>query len=244
MNWLNISIPLLRSPEYIGSAPTERATWISLQGYCADQENGGRIVGARSWNDRKWQQVAGVTHEEAHAATPLLIWDADDLVLWQYPISQEHVAAAKRLGGRQTAALRWGATPPQTPPKGKKGNSNSNSKCKDELLAQQFAQQETLTESATSSATSSAINSLYEWPTVQEWAAAAEVAGLPAHVWQGEWDNQERKPPAERWAKVDRSRLANHAAFIRRMWQQRGSPGPNGRETNQPTPKTDHSKGF
>ena len=52
MNWLNINLATLRSPAYLGSTPVERATWLQLLAYCADQENGGCIAGAAAWKDR------------------------------------------------------------------------------------------------------------------------------------------------------------------------------------------------
>jgi hypothetical protein len=53
-----------------------------------------------------------------------------------------------------------------------------------------------------------------EWPTIKEWMTAACAEGLPARDAQTEWDNQERKVPAERWRNIDPSRLRHHAAFV------------------------------
>jgi hypothetical protein len=54
------------------------------------------------------------------------------------------------------------------------------------------------------------------------------MEGLPPHLVESEWLNQERKPPVDRWAKVGRGRLRHHAAWVLGMWRQRGSPGPEG----------------
>jgi hypothetical protein len=52
MKYLNIHLPDLHSAKYIGSEPKERAAWLSVLGYCCEQENGGRIVACRAWKDR------------------------------------------------------------------------------------------------------------------------------------------------------------------------------------------------
>ena len=54
MNWLNLRTETLHAPNYIGSDPTRRATWLSLMLWCAQQENGGIIAGSRQWPDRRW----------------------------------------------------------------------------------------------------------------------------------------------------------------------------------------------
>lgn len=101
MRWLNIEIATLRCPAYIGAEPVERATWLSLLGYCADQENAGRIAGCKKWKDRQWQQVCGITQAEAHTVSNLWTWDADDIVVSFYPIASEAIMQAKREAGRK-----------------------------------------------------------------------------------------------------------------------------------------------
>ena len=101
MNWLNIYIPNIRSPEFLGCDPVARATWFCVLAYCADQENGGTLAGAKAWKDRQWQQLCGVTLAEVNGAAPLLAWQGDDLVVWSYPSSAQTVLEAKREGGRK-----------------------------------------------------------------------------------------------------------------------------------------------
>lgn len=104
MNWLNIRLSFLRSPEYIGSEPTARATWLNVLSYCAEQENGGRIVGARKWKDRQWQQTCGVMVAEVNDAPDLLAWDGDDLLVWNYPSEKElEIQQMRELGKSKTA---------------------------------------------------------------------------------------------------------------------------------------------
>jgi hypothetical protein len=101
MNWLNLQVSVIRAPEYVGSEPVQRATWLNVLAYSAEHENGGRIAGARGWKDRRWQQTCGVTQAEVEAAGDLLRWDGDDLVVWAYPVEKEVELKAKREGGRR-----------------------------------------------------------------------------------------------------------------------------------------------
>lgn len=99
MRWLNIEIANLRSPAFVGAEPVERATWLSLLAYCADQENGGVIADCRSWKDRQWQQTCGITQAEAQAESDLWKWKEDQLVVEFYPVAKEAEIQAKRSSG-------------------------------------------------------------------------------------------------------------------------------------------------
>lgn len=103
MNFLNIHTDLLRSADYLGTEPVERATWLNLMAWCASQENGGVIAGAVDWPDRKWQQVCGVTLEEVTEQTGTLYYfnDDGDLIVHHYPTEKELEVIAKRDGGRK-----------------------------------------------------------------------------------------------------------------------------------------------
>jgi hypothetical protein len=108
MNWLNLRTSRLRDPAFIGSDPVARGTWLCVIGYCVELENGGRIVGAKRWKDRQWQQACGVTLKEVNRSEPILSWDGEDLIVWEYPSEKEKEVAHKRevaksngqLGGR------------------------------------------------------------------------------------------------------------------------------------------------
>ena len=101
MIWLNIPTAFLRSPEFVGSEPIERATWLSLLGYCCEQENGGKIADSANWKDRQWQQTCGVSLDEVKFDSKLWSWDGETLVLFAYPIDKQHEVQAKREGGRK-----------------------------------------------------------------------------------------------------------------------------------------------
>lgn len=104
MNWLNLRLVTLRRPEYVGAEPAHRAAWLNVLAYCCEQENGGRIDGARMWKDRQWQQTCGVTLEEVDGASPLLRWDRDDLIIWEYPCDKEAEVQGKREVARVNGA--------------------------------------------------------------------------------------------------------------------------------------------
>jgi hypothetical protein len=101
MQYLNIPTAFLRSPEYIAAEPTARATWLSLIGYCAEQENGGIIAACAAWKDRQWQQTAGVTLEETNMICSLWKWEGDSIILFGYPSDKEAMVRSKRQAGTQ-----------------------------------------------------------------------------------------------------------------------------------------------
>lgn len=104
MDWLNIHTSTLDSPEFVGSSPVERSTWLCLLRFCIGQENGGRIVGARGWKDRQWQQLARVTLREVGVGTRLWRWENDDLVVGFYPKDKEDEVRSRREVARQNGA--------------------------------------------------------------------------------------------------------------------------------------------
>ena len=107
MEWIKLDLKTLDSPEYVGSEPVERATWVNLTGYCAKQENGGRILDCASWPDRMWQQICGVTQGETRLECDLYHWEGDDLVVAFYPIKTEEIVQSRREAGKAGASARW-----------------------------------------------------------------------------------------------------------------------------------------
>jgi len=100
MRWINTDVSTLRAPAFIGSSPAERGTWFCVLGHSVEQENGGRVENASEWKDRQWQQTCGVTRREVRAASRLLTWDGDDLIVSYYPIEKELEVKGKREAGR------------------------------------------------------------------------------------------------------------------------------------------------
>lgn len=118
MDWLNIHIPsVVRSPEFIGSEPVDRSTHIMLLAFCALAENGGVICGCRGWKDRKWQQLAAVTHAEVRRECDLWRWSGDDLIVMHYPVEKEREVRMKREIAKENGIKSGGR-----PRKGEKTN--------------------------------------------------------------------------------------------------------------------------
>jgi hypothetical protein len=113
MNYLNLETRLLHAPEFIGSDPKARATWLNVSIFSAILENHGRIIGAKSWGNRQWQQSCGVTEREVLHASKLLTWDGDDLLIWAYPIEQESEVMRRRDVARSNGVK--GGRPPSKP---------------------------------------------------------------------------------------------------------------------------------
>lgn len=101
MEWINLKVSTIRQPEYVGSDPTQRATWFNVLAYCIEQENNGRIVGAAAWKDRQWQQTCGVLAKEVKDAPLLLTVDGGDIVVWNYPTEKQEEVQARREAGRK-----------------------------------------------------------------------------------------------------------------------------------------------
>jgi len=101
MDWLNLHLPTLRSAEFLGSDPVDRATWLCLMAFCVDQENGGVIEGCSEWGDRKWQQLVGVTREEVTDCAELWEWKDGALIVMFYPKEKEDLIKARREAGRK-----------------------------------------------------------------------------------------------------------------------------------------------
>jgi hypothetical protein len=155
MIYLNLTTAIIRSPEYVGAEPTERATWLNLLTHCVEQENAGRLVGARQWKDRQWQQTCGVTLTETQAKTRLWTWDGDDLVVAFYPIEKETQVKTKRTAGRtggtqttqaKTQAAktngRKGGRPPKNPSEPEKPKQNPSINPTEEKIREEKRKEE------------------------------------------------------------------------------------------------------
>jgi hypothetical protein len=106
MIWLNLKTTTLRSPEYAGSEPIQRATWLNLLAYCCEQENGGKIEGCVGWKDRQWQQTLGVTLAEVREDSALWHWEGDALCVAFYPTFKEDEVQARREAGKRGGSAR------------------------------------------------------------------------------------------------------------------------------------------
>lgn len=101
MDWLNLHTSTLDSPEFLGSDPVERSTWLCLLRFCIGQENGGRIALAAEWKDRQWQQVVRVTLREVRRPARLWNWTNGDLIVAFYPSEKEAEVRRNRENGHR-----------------------------------------------------------------------------------------------------------------------------------------------
>jgi hypothetical protein len=111
MQWLNLNVSVLDSPEFVGSEPVDRATWLCLQRYCVGQENGGVIENCKTWGDRKWQQLCRVTAAEADRNCALFWWEGENLAVFAYPKDKEDEIRAKRESAQRTNQARKSPIP-------------------------------------------------------------------------------------------------------------------------------------
>lgn len=109
MDWLNLHTSVLDSEAFVGSEPVDRATWLVLLRYCVGQENSGVIVGARSWGDRRWQQVCRVTRDEVFRECPLWCWKGSDLWVSMFPLEKQHEVQQMRALGRSSSPAKAAA---------------------------------------------------------------------------------------------------------------------------------------
>ena len=121
MNWLNLQTSVIRSPEYVGCDPIQRATWLNLMIYCAEQENGGVIPDCKSWKDRRWQQTCGVTKSEADDDCDLWSFDGENLILWGYPVEKQEEIQRNRESGHRGGKARSDAKIEAAKANGSKG---------------------------------------------------------------------------------------------------------------------------
>lgn len=114
MQWMNFQTSVTRTPEFIGAAPTERATWFCLSAWCCEQENGGKIEGCEDWGDRRWMQTCGVTKAEVQAECDLWKWNGTGLKIAFYPADKEAEVKAKREAGRKGGLRRASSSASRT----------------------------------------------------------------------------------------------------------------------------------
>lgn len=96
MDWLNLHISVLDSPQVLRCDPVRRATWLFLLRYCISQENGGLIKDCAAWGDTSWQQIVRVKLREVRAESPLWAWEGNNLRVTFYPTEKETEVQAKR----------------------------------------------------------------------------------------------------------------------------------------------------
>jgi uncharacterized small protein (DUF1192 family) len=187
MKHLNIEIAVLRSPDFLGADPVDRATWLCLLAFCADQENSGIIRGCRGWKDRQWQQVAGVTLEEVNKQCLLWNWCGDDLLVLHYPTKAEDFAKGQRENGRKggkSRAANASSTPSSTPSRVAQPNVRKGNVRKSNVI---------------------------QSPTLEEVQTAASMMGVEARLAEIFWNECEARPisPDGEWTAKDGTPMRN-----------------------------------
>lgn len=116
MEYLKLQRSFRESDAWMAADVHARGAWTSVAGFCADEENSGRIVGAKAWIDRLWLLRAGcgLACIEHMIASHLAAWDGDDLVVAGYDIiGQQHYQAKRKVArdaGVASGASRRAAT--------------------------------------------------------------------------------------------------------------------------------------
>lgn len=117
MRFAALPVIVCRSPKWIVADDATFATWCRLQVYCAEQENDGRIAGARSWDDVCWSSAAPrVTAEKVARAVAagLCEWASDTLVVLGFDASGQRFVQSKRDNGKLGGRPRNTVTPRQS----------------------------------------------------------------------------------------------------------------------------------
>ena len=186
MIYLNLKTSTLRAPEYIGSEPTQRGTWLNLMCYCCEQENGGVIDGCAGWKDRQWQQTAGVTLAEVREDCDLWKWDGEALVVTFYPSDKEAEVRAKREAGKRGGSAKTEAKTQASRQNGAKHNpSTTQAEPKQEPNGREGG----------------TLQKVESTPALSEFLEEAKKIGVEAEIATEIWHDNESRPitPCGQW---------------------------------------------
>ena len=92
----------IRRSEWALASDLALATWLRVATQAAIAENGGRFVGAASWDDRAWTVMAGVSKAgvDATVEAGICTWADDALVVVGYETKAETIVQQRRENGR------------------------------------------------------------------------------------------------------------------------------------------------
>lgn len=105
MVYLNLHLPTLESEAFLHASREQIATWLLLMAYCAKQENGGVIKGAKQWAPATWFLV--IRADTPHESSTLWTWKGDNLVVLHYPQKQEFIIQHRRAIAHNASKKRW-----------------------------------------------------------------------------------------------------------------------------------------
>ena len=102
MEYAKLQLIEVRKEAWRMASCRARGAAISLMAYCADMENGGRIVGALSWSNAHWVAMVGVSCKDVGEAmeSGLTVWDGEDVVVMIYDNHAQASLNTKRAQGR------------------------------------------------------------------------------------------------------------------------------------------------
>lgn len=101
MEYINLTITQLGEAAYKRSTMPDRGVWLTLLGYCVQQENGGHIPDANTWSDWDCQQVLGIPLADLQGTHHLWKFETGGLVVEFYPLDKQREVQAKRRAGRR-----------------------------------------------------------------------------------------------------------------------------------------------
>ena len=88
-------------PEFSESDFQDVGAWVYLMNYCAAQENGGRVVGARDRKDSFFDRSLKVSRHILEKESHLWKWEDADLVVQFYNTEAEDNYKKKRFAGKK-----------------------------------------------------------------------------------------------------------------------------------------------
>lgn len=101
MEYINLTITQLGDEAYRRSSLADRGVWLTLLGYCVQQENGGRIAGVANWGEWDCVQVLGIPRAELDGEHRLWRFEGSELIVEFYPLAKQREVQAKRRAGRR-----------------------------------------------------------------------------------------------------------------------------------------------
>lgn len=105
MQFLNISVSVLKEIEFSKATHEQQAIWLSLICYCVEKENGGTITTAGSWDDKHCLRVIGCAKDQLTQPSPLWHYSAAGSIdVAHYPTKAEQLVRLNRA--TQQAAAR------------------------------------------------------------------------------------------------------------------------------------------
>ena len=112
LDWLPCDLERMTGPEWLRIPAVLRGHWHALWCWCGSRRNGGRIEDCRSFTNRDWDRIAGVTKAALRKLVEagLVSWDGDDLIVSFYPVDAESKARSRSRAAKSAAERRWSSS--------------------------------------------------------------------------------------------------------------------------------------